>query len=157
MPVADLCEPLSTAGRSAMPGPRSLTMMTNDCGARIAGQTEFDLPAAGVFEGVAGDFRHRGGDAGLILTFEADQLRQPARALADQDDVGLGADRDQEQARVHARNSTASVRMATTEASSRPRRQSRSSTPAISDGCWVAEAGIGGEVPSRASGHRNAG
>ena len=102
MPVADLCEPFSTAGRSAMPGPRSLTMITKLCGTAVAGEAEFDLAAAGVFKSIAGDFRHRGGDPGLILAFESDQFRQPPRALADQNDVGLGADHDQEQARIHA-------------------------------------------------------
>ena len=39
------------------------------------------------------------------------------------------------------------ARIATTEASSRPRRWSRSSTPAISDGMLRGEPGIGSEVP----------
>ena len=42
----------------------------------------------------------------------------------------------------------AAARIATTEASSRPRRWSRSSTPAISDGCCAASPGIGREIPA---------
>ena len=35
MPVADLCDPASTAGRLAIPAPLSRTLMTNVCGALL--------------------------------------------------------------------------------------------------------------------------
>ena len=88
---------------------------------RLAGQAELDLAAARVLVGVAGDLRDRGGDPRLVLRVEADQLGQPAGAAADRDDVRLGSDHDPQQAGIHGALYTV-ARIATTEASSRPRR-----------------------------------
>ena len=88
---------------------------------RLAGQAELDVAAARIFIGVAGDLRDRGGDPRLVLRVEPDQFGQPAGAAADRDDVRLGSDHDPQQAGIHGALYTA-ARIATTEASSRPRR-----------------------------------
>ncbi len=100
-------------------------------GRRLAAKAELDPAPAGIFERVARDLRDRSGDPRLILRFEADQLGEPAGALAHQHDVGLGRERQDQQAGVHE------ARIAATVASSRPRRWSRNNTPAISEG-WLA-------------------
>jgi len=60
-------------------------------GARI--DHEFGAAAAGVAVGVAGELGDRGGDAGLVLRHEAEQLGDAARALAHRDHVALALDR----------------------------------------------------------------
>jgi hypothetical protein len=65
-------------------------------------EPELDLAAAGIFEGIAGDFRNRGGNPRLILPLESDQFGQTPGPLADQDDVRFCADRNQEEALFHA-------------------------------------------------------
>ena len=67
----------------------------------IVCQPEFDLTAAGIFERIAHDLRHRGCDPRLVLPVEADEFRQPPRPLARHNDVCLGGDHDLQQARVH--------------------------------------------------------
>ena len=97
----------------------------------LARNPEFDPAAAPVFERVARDLGYSRGNAGLVLSLEADQLGQPPGALAHQHDVGFRLEREDQETRVHE------ARIARTVASSRPRRWSRNSTPAISEG-WLA-------------------
>src|ERR1700688_2447481 len=115
-----------------MGNPRPTVAYADDeCLGFFAGdEAKFDLSAAGVFERIAREFRNRRGDPRLVLRIEADQLRQSSRPLADQDDVRFRGDRDQQEAWVHTELYTTG-RIATTEASSRARRWSRNSTPAI--------------------------
>ena len=87
----------------------------------LPGQAELDGAAARILIGVAGDLRDRGGDPRLVLRVEADQFGKPAGAAANRDDVRLGSDRDPQQAGIHGALYTV-ARIATTEASSRPRR-----------------------------------
>src|SRR5581483_10044609 len=91
----------------------------------LALHVELDAPAAGVAEGIARDLGHRGGDARLILSIEAEQLGQPARALAADHDIALLLDADPGQRNAHAASLAT-----TTVTSSRPRARSRQSTPA---------------------------
>jgi hypothetical protein len=104
-----------------MPGPESWTLITRSCGARSPSTPNSILPPGGIAERVAGDFRHRGGDARLVLRLEADQCGNLARALPGADHILLVADRDREQADRHA-GGEPSARKATTVTSSRPRR-----------------------------------
>ena len=156
IPVADLCEPARTAGRSAMPGPRSRTTTTKLCGGGSPRQAELDVAAARVFIGVAGDLRDRGGDARLVLRVEADQFGQPARPAADQHDVRLGGDRDPQQAGVHG----ATLR----RGSHRDHRGVVAAAPVVAQqhagdqrGMLAGEPGIGGRDPSGWSARRSAG
>ena len=114
-----------------MPGPRSATMISKRCTAGSPEIRNSTRPPLAVFERVAGDLGYRRGDAGLVLSLEADQLGQPPGALAHQHDVGFRLEREDQETRVHE------ARIARTVASSRPRRWSRNSTPAISEG-WLA-------------------
>jgi hypothetical protein len=54
---------------------------------------EFRAAAPRITESVAGNFRDRGGDAGLFLTLEAKQLCNAAGALPHRDDIALALDR----------------------------------------------------------------
>src|SRR4029453_2486711 len=64
---------------------------------------DLDLPPTRVHEGVARDLRHRGGDAGLALTVEAQPGRDLTRPLANRDDVLLVADEERCQQDAHVR------------------------------------------------------
>ena len=79
----------------------SVTRISEDAGAASLLTQELDLPAARVLEGVAGDLRDGGGDAGLVLGVEAEQAGDLPGALAGQDDVGLEADRDRQERQAH--------------------------------------------------------
>jgi hypothetical protein len=85
----------------------------------FAFERKVDVAAACVAECVAGDLRHCGRHAHLILRLEAEQPRNLPRALPDGDDVLLETQRDRDDARTH--DQTAVFRSTTTVASSRPR------------------------------------
>ena len=93
MPVVERYCPLSTCATSAMPGPLSLTRTTQQLRRALAFERELDLAAAGVAEGVARDLRNGGGDARLVLSVEAEQPGDLARALARHDHVLLVLER----------------------------------------------------------------
>src|SRR5690606_28813737 len=105
-----------------------------------------DRPPAGVAEGVAGDLARGRGEAGLVLGVEAEQRRDLPGALPGEDDVGLVEDADAEDRAGHRGPPSPDAsgagppppgsesRATRTVASSRPRRKSRYSTPAITGG-----------------------
>jgi hypothetical protein len=55
----------------------------------LALEVELDVPPAGIGEGVAGNLRHGGGDAGLILGLEPQYLGNLPRPLAGEDYIRL--------------------------------------------------------------------
>src|SRR5215469_2527363 len=83
----------------------------------IVSNPELRPTAAGIFKGVTRQLGNSGGDARLVLLVEAQNLGEPAGSLADKHDVGLAFERDEEKTSVHDAS-----RIATTVASSRPRR-----------------------------------
>ena len=98
-------------------------------------ERELDASAAAVPHGVARDFGHCGRDAHLVLRIEVEQRTDLTRALAGRDHVAIVGELQLQQCVSHdvvARRST------TTRESSRPRLQSRYSTPAIvAQGCCI--------------------
>ena len=97
----------------------------------VAAQPILDAPAGGVLQRITDDLRDRSGDPRLILPVEAKQRGDLAGALTRQDDVGFALDRDEEQPYAHPEPRRAGTRIATMEASSRPRRWSRKRMPAM--------------------------
>ena len=97
-------------------------------------ERELDAAAAAVTNGVARDFGHCGGDANLVLRIEVEQGADLPRALAGGDHVAIVRQLQLQQWMSHdvVRRST------TIRESSRPRLQSRYSTPAIvAHGCCI--------------------
>ena len=123
MPSPAFCPRSAAASRTAgMPGPRSDTIISSEAG--LSGvEPELDRAAAAMLDGVAGDLRDRGRDAGLGVQIVAEQFGDPAGAAARQDDVGVAFERDPHQARFCRHGGGhRGARNTTTEQSSRPRR-----------------------------------
>ncbi len=76
-----------------MPGPLSQMRMAKRCGVVAGVEDEFGAAAARIAVGVARQLRHRGGDAGLVLSIESQQFGDAMRALTDRDDIALVLDR----------------------------------------------------------------
>jgi hypothetical protein len=99
--------------------PRAL--VTDDDLERLRGSgipnPEFGAAAAGIFESIARKLGNSGGDARLVLSIEAQEFGKAACPFADEYDGGLALERNNEKPRVHD-----AARIATTAASSRPRR-----------------------------------
>ena len=127
--------PPIAVSKSAMPGPLS-AMEIDSAGLRPAFffERELDAAAAAVTNGVARDFGHCGGDAHLVLRIEVEQGADLPRALAGSDHVAIVRQLQLQQLMSH----DVVRRSATTSESSRPRLQSRYSTPAIvAHGCCI--------------------
>ena len=92
----------------------------------LIGDAVFDAPAFAVFDRIARDLGHGGGDARLILRHEAEQPRDLTRTLTRLHDVVLLLDRNREKTRAHA-----ATRRTATSASSLVRRKSRPRRPAM--------------------------
>ncbi len=128
--------PPIAASKSAMPGPLSTIADGQRCiASAFLVERELDASAAAVPHGVARDFGHGGCDAHLVLRVEVEQRADLPRALAGRDHVAIVRELQLQQCVSHdvvARRST------TTRQSSRPRLQSRYSTPAIvAQGCCI--------------------
>src|SRR5581483_10890839 len=106
---------------------------------RVPVDAVLDAPAAGIRIGIAGDFRHRGGDPRLLGRIEAECAGDLPRPLPGRDDVVFVMNAYRQQPDAHPRASRAT----TTVTSSRRREKSRYSTAAIRAGCRSRSPGYG--------------
>ena len=87
-PVDETYRPSRMSLSRAIPGPRSVTRATSSAAA-LAFTSELDAATTGILVRVAGDLRHRGREARLVLPIELELGRELTCALAGEHDVVL--------------------------------------------------------------------
>ncbi len=120
---------------SRMPGPRSETVITSDCGG-VTVMSKAMVPPPAVAEGIAHDLGDGRADAGLLVQIEPDRGGDEPRALTGRHDVLFVTDVVRQNPQRLCSHRVACFNT-TTPTSSRPRVKLRASTAAISDG-WRA-------------------